>query len=191
MNVTRDEAAQALDDISKAGDRVVRLKGYHHGAPHFILWGLVWLFANTVTQFWPEYARYAWPGAILFGVVASTAIGFFQSRKVRPGKASGIDRRTGQRIGMTSGVMFLFIFCLVWIAQPDSNREGNAMISILFPFLYMCAGIWAGWRLFAIGLVTAAAIMVGYTYVNEWFDLWMGVFAGGSLIAGGIWLRTA
>jgi hypothetical protein len=191
MNVTRDEAAQALDDISKASDRVVRLKGYHHGAPHFIVWGVVWLFANTITQFWPEYARYAWPAGILTGAVTSIAIAFFQTRHVKPGAASSIDKRTGQRIGMTSGIMFLFIFCLINIAQPDSNRETNAMISILFPFLYMCAGIWAGWRLFAIGLVTAVAIMFGFFYVKDWFDLWMGIFAGGSLIAGGIWLRTA
>jgi hypothetical protein len=55
----------------------------------------------------------------------------------------------------------------------------------------MCGGIWIGWRLFAIGLFTAAMILIGYFYIGGWYDLWMGVFAGGSLIAGGLWLRTA
>jgi hypothetical protein len=191
MNVTRDEAAQALDDISKASDRVVTLKGYHHGAPHFVIWGFVWLFANTITEFWPQYAQHAWISLLAVGMISSTVLGVLQRRNVKPGPAASIDARIGRRIGMTSGVIFVFIFCLMWIAQPESNREANAMISILFPFLYMCAGIWAGWRLFAIGFVTAAAILVGYYYVKDWFDLWMGVFAGGSLIAGGIWLRTA
>jgi hypothetical protein len=191
MNVTRDEAAQALDDISKASDRVVKLKGYHYGAPHFIVWGFVWLFANTITEFWPQYAQIAWISLLAVGMISSTVLGVLQRRNVKPGAAASIDARIGRRIGMTSGVMFAFIFCLMWIAQPETNREANAMISILFPFLYMCTGIWAGWRLFAIGLVTAAAILVGYYYVKDWFDLWMGVFAGGSLIAGGIWLRTA
>ncbi len=191
MNVTRDEAAQALDDISKASGRVVEVKGYHYGAPHFIIWGFVWLFANTITEFWPQYAQNAWISLLAVGMISSTVLGVLQRRDVKPGAAASIDARIGRRIGMTSGVMFAFIFCLMWIAQPETNREANAMISILFPFLYMCAGIWAGWRLFAIGLVTAAAILVGYYYVKDWFDLWMGVFAGGSLIAGGIWLRTA
>ena len=92
---------------------------------------------------------------------------------------------------MTSGIVFVFIFCLMMISRPESNREANAMISIIFPFLYMCGGIWAGWRLFAIGLFTAVAILFGYFYVKDWFDLWMAAFAGGSLIAGGLWLRSA
>jgi len=191
MNVTRDEAAQALDDISKASDRVVKLKGYHYGAPHFIVWGFVWLFANTITEFWPQYAQIAWISLLAVGMISSTVLGVLQRRNVKPGPAASVNARIGRRIGMTSGVMFAFIFCLMLIAQPETNREANAMISILFPFLYMCAGLWAGWRLFAIGFVTAAAILVGYYYVKDWFDLWMGVFAGGSLIAGGIWLRTA
>jgi hypothetical protein len=190
MNVTRDQAAQALDDINKASGRIVRLKGYHHGAPFFILWGLVWLVANTVTQFQPEYARFVWPGGVAFGFVVSIILGFMQSRNIKPSAAS-IDMRMGQRIGMTSAVFAVFIICLVYIAQPETQREGNAMISIFFPFLYMAAGIWGGWRLFAIGFVTATAIMIGFVWVRDWFDLWMGVFGGGSLIAGGLWLRSA
>jgi hypothetical protein len=94
-------------------------------------------------------------------------------------------------MGMTAGVSMAFIISVILIAQPETSDQGNAMISIFFPFMYMAAGIWAGWRLFAIGLVTAAAILVGYFWVTDYFDLWMGVFGGGSLIAGGIWLRTA
>ena len=190
MNVTRDEAEQALKDIGKAASKVVELKGYHHGAPHFLVWGLVWLVANTITQFWPQYAGTAWMTCLAVGMVSSTVIGVLQSRRVRHG-AAAVDMNIGRKIGITSGIMFVFIFCLLTIAQPESSREANAMISILFPFLYMCAGLWAGWRLFPIGLVSAAAIMVGFHFIDEWFDLWMGVFAGGSLIAGGLWLRSA
>ena len=87
--------------------------------------------------------------------------------------------------------MLVFIVVITWIANPESSRDVNTIISIFFPFIYMAAGVWAGWRLFAIGLVTAAAILAGYVWVQEYFELWMGVFAGGSLIAGGLWLRSA
>lgn len=191
MTVTREEAAQALDDISKAGDKIVQLKGYHAGAPHFIIWGLVWLFANTMTQFLPEQ-RLAWPIGLGAGFVASTVVGILHSRKHPRGtEASRRERWIGSRSAMTSGVMFAFIFCIVAIARPETDREINAMISIFFPFIYMGSGVWVGWRLFAIGLITAIAIMGGYFFIGDYFPLWMGVFGGGSLIAGGIWLRTA
>jgi len=192
MTVTREEAAQALADIDKASDRVYRLKGYHHGAPFFIVWGFVWLIANSVSQFWPDYQRWIWPASVGAGFLISIVIGIAQSRKAQPGtRQSVMDQRVGARMGMTSGVMMAFIATIILIAQPSSADEGNAMVSIFFPFMYMAAGIWAGWRLFAIGLVTAIAIIIGYFWMRDYFDIWMGVFGGGSLIAGGIWLRTA
>lgn len=192
MNVTREEAAKALADIDKASDRVFQLQGYHHGAPYFIIWGLVWLAANSASYFLTDAARYAWPIALAFGFVASMIVGILQSRKWPKGKtASAAERRLGSRMGMTAGIVMLFIVCITLIAQPTDSREINAMISIVFPFLYMAGGIWAGWRLFAIGLVTGAAIIFGYFWLAEHFELWMGLFGGGSLIAGGIWLRTA
>jgi hypothetical protein len=191
MNVSRDEAARALGDIDKAAGKVIELKGYHHGAPHFIVWGLVWLFANTATQFWPAFANYYWPSGILLGAIASTVIGIRPGRKIKRRGAATVDFAVNRKIGMTSGMMFLLIISLTWLAQPETSRQTNAMISIFFPFLSMCGGIWIGWRLFAIGLFTAAMILIDYFYIGEWYDLWMGVFAGGSLIAGGLWLRAA
>lgn len=192
MNVTREEAAKALADVDRASDRIVQLKGYHHGAPHFIVWGLVWLFANTGSYFMPDNEQYFWPIGVGVGFVASLILGILQSRRWPKGeRASAAERRFGSRMGMTAGVVMSFIVCIVLIARPQTSEEINAMISIVFPFLYMAGGVWAGWRLFAIGLVTAAAILVGYFWFTEHFALWMGLFGGGSLIAGGVWLRTA
>lgn len=192
MNVSREEAAQALDDIGKANERITQLKHYRAGAPHFIVWGLVWLFANSISQFWPEQQKLAWPVGIAMGIIASTALGMLHARRHASASSAGRrERWIGARIGGTSAVMIAFIVCAVTIVQPESNREINALISIFFPFLYMACGLWAGWRLFAIGFVTVAAIMAGYFLIDAYFPLWMGVFGGGSLIAGGLWLRTA
>lgn len=191
MTVTREEAAKALEEVSRASDRINTLKGYNHGAPHFIIWGLVWLTANTATQFWPAQSNLAWGVGVAVGMIASVVTGVVQSRMIRPGASSSAEAKIGRKIGMTSAVMFAFIACLVVITRPETSRESNAMISIFFPFMYMGSGIRAGWRLFAIGLVTAAGIMAGFVWIDEYYSLWMGVFGGGSLIAGGLWLRSA
>lgn len=191
MNVTQEEAAQALADINRASERVAKRIGYNHGAPYFILWGLIWLVANTVTHFRPDLSGLAWGIGVTTGMLVSTGMGVMQSRNAKAEPGSRFDPRMGRRIGFTCVILLAFMACLTWLANPQSSREVNVIISIFFPFIYMAAGVWAGWRLFAIGLVTAIAILVGYAFVQAYFGLWMGVFAGGSLIAGGVWLRTA
>lgn len=192
MNVSREEAAKALAEVGRANDRIIELHGYHHGAPFFIIWGLVWMGANITSYFVPEWEKIAWPIGVGIGFVLSTILGVRQSQGWKRGPATPTaQRRFGFRMGMTGLVVMGFIIATLYIARPETGREVNAMVSIIFPFLYMAGGIWAGWRLFAIGLVTAVAIIGGYTFIPEHFELWMGVFGGGSLIAGGIWLRTA
>jgi hypothetical protein len=191
MNVTREEAAKALEEVSQASDRIVTLKGYNQGAPHFIIWGLVWLVANTVTQFWPDQTDWAWGPGVVIGMIASAVTGVIQSRGIKPGAQSSFDVKIARRVGLTWLVTLTFISCLIFISRPETSRETNAMISIFFPFMYMASGIWAGWRLFVIGFVTAAGIMAGFVWIDEYYALWMGVFGGGSLIAGGLWLRSA
>jgi uncharacterized membrane protein len=191
MTVTREEAAKALEEVSQASERIVTLKGYNHGAPHFIIWGLVWLVANSVTQFWPAHSNWAWGAGIVIGMIASAVTGMIQSRGIKRSTPSSFDAYTAQRIGLTSLVSLTFIGCLIFISRPETSRETNAMISIFFPFMYMGSGIWAGWRLFAIGFVTAVGTMAGFVWIDEYYPLWMGLFGGGSLIAGGLWLRSA
>lgn len=190
MNVSREEAAQALSDIHRASDKVIKRTGYRHGGPYFIVWGLVWMVANGASYFLPDQRNLIWGVGIGIGMTVSIVMGIAQSKrfKAEPGTS---DMRIGRNIGLTSLIMLTFIFCVAWIARPESDAQVNAIISILFPFIYMAAGVWAGWRLFAIGFVTAAAILAGYIWLQAYFDLWMAVFGGGSLIAGGIWLRTA
>jgi hypothetical protein len=192
MNISRDEAASALAEIDQARGRIIQLQGYHHGAQFFIIWGLVWLIANIGTYLFPAAETTIWPASLAIGALSSISHGIRTSLRGRQ-KAlqSPATRREWRQAIMTSLVVMAFITCLVMIADPASTRQLNAMISIVFPFLYMVGGIWVGWRLFIIGLVTAIGIMAGYVWIPEHFELWMGLFGGGSLIAGGVWLRKA
>ena len=85
--------------------------------------------------------------------------------------------------------MMLWFPTLYALLGPFSARQNNAFISVTWAFVYMATGAFIGWRIFAIGLVTAIAVVLGYSFVHSHFQLWMALVGGGSLIAGGLWLR--
>jgi hypothetical protein len=194
MVVSRDEAVASLKEIQRAGQKMGRLKSYSHSAPHFIIWGLVWVIANSATDLLPAPGPggWAWPACLVLGAIASFVTGLLTSPK-RSDSAleAGAGMQYGSRFGVLAAVFFFFFLCLFIIHPLPNMRVGNAVVSIFFPFIYMAVGVFAGWRLFAIGAVTAALIMIGWLYIHEHLFLWMGVVAGGSLILGGLWLRKA
>lgn len=191
MNVTREEAAEALQTIGRAGEKIGQLKGYHHAAPHLIAWGLVWVVANTVTDLAPQYANLAWMTTIPLAVICNFVFGYLTTRAVKRAGSTETQARFSGRFVLLGLVFFVFFVSLFTIMKPENDKDVSAVISMFFPFVYMGAGLWLGWRLFAIGAVTVALIMGGYLWLPEHFFLWMGLAGGGALIAGGLWLRSA
>lgn len=194
MNVSREEAAEALAEIDKAGGKMTRLQSYKSSAVFFIIWGLVWFGANLATHFLPGNTQTNWFVAIALGSLASTIFGMRLTGK-RQGDARPGDQAAsawfGKRMGLTSVVVFAFLICLGLVIDPATRAQTNALISMFFAFIYIGVGIWLGWRLFVIGLATAIAILTGYYLFREQYDLWMAFVGGGALIAGGLWLRSA
>ena len=194
MNVTRDEAARALEDIGQAGSRMRRLGRYADLAPSFMLWGLIWFAANLVTEFRPELASLAWMvGSLLIGTPLTL---FFTIRYARRTGArlrqAGVDSKAlGGQMALLGGIAWAFFASIIAVTAPLNGRQVDAFISLFFAFAYAIGGVWGGWRLIAIGGTTAAAILFGYFAIHQHFYLWMGVVGGGALFAGGLWLRKA
>ncbi|MDO9478094.1 MAG: hypothetical protein Q7L07_15400 [Pseudohongiella sp.] len=191
MQISRDEAAQALADIRDARGRVNQLHGYSDAAPFLILWGLIWLVANSTTQFAPDAANMTWLTGIIAGSVLTVVLATAQARQRGSRDISRHNEASqmGARLGMTQGVVLVFFIGLMAIVWPFDARQFNALISLFWACAYMAAGIWIGMRLFWIGAITTAAILFGYFSLEQYYALWMGLAGGGSLIAGGLWLR--
>src|ERR1700750_3211613 len=95
MTISRDDAAQALGEIDAARGRTMTLTRYRRSAPHFMLWGLIWMAAYTVTEFAPRAANLFWGAATLFGIVAANVIVGVQQRERRgAGEGTGQSGRT-------------------------------------------------------------------------------------------------
>jgi len=191
MNVSREEARAALDAMDATRARVETVRFYAEFAPYLILWGVIWLVANAVSELLPAYGSATWLAGTALGVLLTVLFTIRNARRwqcMRPSERAA-GRAIGRRAVLLGITLWVYFPAMTALLGPFSGRQTNAFISITWAFIYMVTGAFSGWRIFAIGLATAAAVMFGYLTIDAHFQLWMAFVGGGSLIAGGLWLR--
>ena len=155
-----------------------------------ILWGAIWLLANSVSDLAPAQSGTIWLVLTLFGVIGSGWLAWRLQAAIAAHAAPG--RRPGQ--GWRWMVCFLVILAFqvaaIAVLQPaDGRTAGHVFVDVLdVPFIWRF-GAWTGWRLFAIGLTATVLILFGYYGVHSHYFLYMGCVSGGALMGGGLWLR--
>jgi hypothetical protein len=189
MNIDKNEAALSLAAIDAAGARSTQLQRYRRFAPYLILWGAIWLLANTVSDLAPVQSGTAWLALTLLGASASYWLG----RRQHTASAEDSTARTGPGQGWRWMLCFLVIVAFqvaaIAVLPPSDGRQQDTFFSMFWTFLYMAIGAWTGWRLFTIGLAATLLILLGYYGVHSHYFLYMGCVSGGALMAGGMWLR--
>jgi hypothetical protein len=190
MNVSKNEAVEALEVIARSGDQMQTLRRYRSLAPFLFVWGAVWVGANSLTDLAPAWSDRGWVIGSALGALVSLVLG------IRLGRASGrlvagdAGRRPRIRRLVMMGLTLFFYFPATYAVLGQlSARQANAFISLAWAFAYMFAGAWVGWRLFVIGSIAATAVVFGYLSVEQHYYLWMAACGGGTLIGGGLWLR--
>jgi hypothetical protein len=184
MTISKDEAARALGEIDQARGRLNEATAYGHASPFLIVWGVVWLVADALTQFAPRFGL-AWPVCVTTGMVVSIAIGVaLGAKRPRPQQTGA-----GWREAATWVATMLMVFSLFLVVPVTSQREVHSVFGLIFGFIYVIVGLWLGWRMAALGAALVALTLVGFYLVHGWYALFMGVVAGGALIVGGFWLR--
>jgi hypothetical protein len=189
MNIDKNEAALALAAIDAAGGRSTQLQRYRHFAPYLILWGVIWLLANSVSDLAPAQSGTVWLALTLFGAAASWWLGWRQHAAVAEDSTSRTRRDQGWRWMLCFLVVVAFQVAAIAVLPPADGRQQDTFFSMFWTFLYMALGVWTGWRLFTIGLAATLLILLGYYGVHSHYFLYMGCVSGGALMAGGLWLR--
>jgi len=194
MAVDVTDAARALGEIEETSGRVTRRQGYREASPHFIMWGLVWLFGNGALEVLPwQTAQYVMAALIAAAVIGAIVLGVRQGRPV-PGETS-LDIRARKRAGMQINMVILLAYALVigavTVFWPVEYRDINAFISLVAGLVYIGAGVVAGWRWIAVGGAVVALTLIGHLLLEQYYYAWMAVVGGGALILGGLWLRKA
>lgn len=192
MDISREEASHSLREIDETYQRSSTLQNYRHFAPHMFIWGVVWLIANSLCDFFPERAGQIWPILSVLGVIVSL-LSRSRGRTLPAGAdrsvAAGMPRIAGWRWALSGVVLFGFFTAAFTVMPAHSGLQATAFISLFFMFAYMIFGALAGLRVFAVGLVATLAILYGYFSLAQHQFLWLGVCAGGALIVGALWIR--
>jgi hypothetical protein len=185
VTISKDDAGQALRDIAAASGRVREAKGYGYASPFLVIWGLVWMIADALTQFEPGWTM-AWPLCIAVGAAACLVASFNLTRLANfPGETAGRWRYFAVWF-----VVMGFLVALFLVIPVTSGREVHSIFGLVFGCIYVAMGVWTGWRLAALGLALAALTLVGfYAAPAGWYALYMGLVSGGALVLGGLWLR--
>ncbi len=191
MNISLQDASDALDTIGAADRQVRQAVWYREAAPFLIMWGLVWMLGNAVTDLWPRFAGLAWMTGTTMGIAGTATIIFLQmrDRAARYAQTPADRAHSGRRILLLGVAVAGFFPAMFAVLGPLSPQQYNAFISLFWAFAYMAAGAFVGMRLFITGALTAVAILAGYLFVQQHFFLWMAVFGGGSLLLAGFWFR--
>jgi hypothetical protein len=193
-----EQATAALQEVARTQNRASILRGYEHGAPHFLLWGFIWLVGYAGTDLFPAYAGTLWLVLDLLGVGggflivrAAAAATAATSAAAYASVYGATKRQVGWRYGAV-GVSFLaFMIATYYVMGAHTSAQFGAFPALLMGLLYTLAGIWRGVRWAVVGITVFSLTVVGYVLLGTHFLLWMSVCGGGTLLLTGLWMRRA
>lgn len=184
MTVDRDEASALLHDVEGIEDRVHQLLIYARVSDYLFLWGAILAFGFTANYFWRAQAQNLWYGLEAAGFLSTIAIVAWH-RRSSPAKGS---RLIFARAALS--VLAIVGFGTFWSVLLDMGwREQITFWPTLLSFILFLLGLWIGRAVALAALAIFAISLIGYFVAGSYLLLWMAAATGGSMIAGGVWLR--
>ena len=184
MTVERDEASALLDDVEGIEDRIRQLLIYARISDYLFLWGAIWACGFTVNYFWREQAQGLWYILQAVGFAGTIAIVAWH-RRAAPGRGGlYIFARAALSVAAVVG------FGTFWSVLLEMGwREQATFWPTLLSFILFLIGLWIGRAVALAALAIFAISLAGYYFAGPYLHLWMAAATGGSMIAGGVWLR--
>lgn len=197
MNISKQEAQESLKDIESVTEQTRKAIAYGASSSMLILWGVIWMIGYSVTQFYPAYAGLAWMPLVAFGAISCWVLGARTHSSFQSANAG--------RIG--AFWLVLFAYATVWLLllhptnlpsgaewahyQPINDRQISAFFATVPMFAYVVGGIWFGRFFVWLGALVTVLTLLGFYFLTGWFQLWMAIVGGGSLIVAGLYIRNS
>ena len=186
MNLSPEEAKEALKKIEQTSQKTHRSLAASGASIFLIITGLVWMIGFVSTQFLTgSIVPVIWVSASLIGSTISIIMGRTQGPRVRGPSISEDTRRA---------IIFwisLVFFCVATIAvvHPSEGKQ-ITMIIILFMMIgQFSMGLLLSFTASWWAIPITALVLAGYFLLPAYFYLWMGVLVGGSMAALGFYIR--
>jgi hypothetical protein len=168
MNISPEEAAQALQDIEASRLAMRRAIQTHRGHLYLWLWGCIWVAVSIINWMYEQRALPAMLWIMGAGCVATAVIGSVQGGQIR----ARIDPRFAKVCAT-----LLFFGYLVWpyllgdLRSYDfrSYKGAYGYFTVIWMQLYMVAGIWFDSFWFWVGLAVTVVIVATLMFAPALF----------------------
>lgn len=202
MEVSREDAGQSLEDISRVETSARRVALYKGPDALYMVWGAVWIVGFTLQHFFTGRHRhfgpvqipadcFVWWPLVLVGIIATFAL--FRRRVA-------VRSEGGWRVGALWGVMFAYFYLNMFLIlplvdqhalqSPEGMRRFTAGIAIVPMVVYILMGLMGtGNYMIWLGSAVIAATIAGLLAVPSFFYLWMAALGGGALLVTGLVTR--
>jgi len=183
MDITKDEAQDYLETIRQV-QRQTRRTLARGGTPlYMIIWGMVWFIGYLGNHFLnAETAGLLWLGISVAGFVASFAIGWWTSIRVR-------SAAHDVRIGLFWIAWVVYTSFVIWLGGVRDPLQVSVVVSVMAMFGYVVMGLWLWTPLAGIGLGVTAVILLAFLFAPHYLNLVMAFLGGGTLIFIGWYIR--
>ena len=186
--ISPEEARESLE-LVEATMRQMQRAVVHAGTPYFFLiWGIVWTLGFRSTYFLGPISPLVgivWAVLDALGVIGSFLVGWWVASRLRHPLYS-------PTIGLFWLAWIVYGALIVYFARPQSGDQFSLLIALFAMFGYVVSGIILRGRfLIGLGVVLTVVIIAGYLFIPAYYNLWMAVFGGGSLVAAGLYMRYA
>ncbi len=168
MNISPEEASQALQEIESSRAAMRRAIQTHRGHLHLWLWGCIWMAVSVLNWILDQRALHTMLWIMAAGIVGSVLIGTFQGRQIR----GRFDRRF---LAVVATLLvfgyFIWPFILGDLHSYDfrSYKGAFAYFTLVWMQLYIVAGIWFDNYWFWIGVGVTVLVVASLLFAPAAF----------------------
>lgn len=187
MTLSAQAAARDLRAAESIGLRVHRSAAYGRAGGQLVMWGAIWVLGYCASGIVPfEKWGLIWLPLLAIGVTGSAL------QAMRKPRQAWSAKYRGRAVAMF-GAVGLFLIVMPLAMRPAGPASYLVLPPLTLGLVYVLLGnghgmtrfVWIGGVLFVTS--SAAYCLVGPSFL----PFILGGVGGGSLIAGGIWLRAA
>lgn len=187
MNISPNEAEEALQAIQTMMQKTRRAISSSGAYNFLILWGAIWLVGFLNSQFLPnKTSGYVWMGLDILGGLLSVVV----AMRLNQGVRTSMPTTSGKRIAFFWLLLFFFCAAAIAVASPVDGKQLAMFIILFITVGWIAMGLLLSFASAWWGLGLLALSLVGYFLLPGIFYLWMAFLGGGGMIALGIFVRN-